>query len=295
MIMSSRKICLLILLLAAALGGSRPTHAEAKKERLDTEHLFGFLTGTDIGEVGEIEFENTTVERLGKRSGSYGALSHKLALEYVPVQNLRVELSGTAGYHTISGVSERDSLNAANLQGLSVEVRYRLLRRERAAFGLTLLAEPRWSPIEETTGKPANQLGVDLAVLADQELIPNRLVAAINAIYTPEVTKSRAMSTWSREANLGLGAGVMMQMLPGLFLGAEGRYIRAYQNLGLDAFAGHAVFLGPNLSFELQEKWRFTLTWAAQVAGRAVGETQRLDLTNFERHQFRLRIGYDLN
>jgi hypothetical protein len=32
---------------------------------IDTEHLFGFLTGTDIGEVGEKEVESETTGQFG--------------------------------------------------------------------------------------------------------------------------------------------------------------------------------------------------------------------------------------
>jgi hypothetical protein len=35
-----------------------------------------------------------------------------------------------------------------------------------------------------------------------------------------------------------------------------------------------------------------TLAWNVQVGGRAHGEIGRLDLTNFERNQVRLRFGF---
>ena len=277
------------VLVAASLGEVEL----ARADKIDTEYLFGFLTGTDIGEPGEKEIENTTVGRFGKGTGSYRALSHTLALEYVPVENLRLEMGAIGGYHAISGVSDLDDLRRASFQGLSLEIRYRVLARERAAFGLTLLAEPHWARIDETSGQSANQYGADLAVLIDKELIPNRVVAAFNVLYAPEVAQSRVTGSWSRDATFGVGAGLMVQMVPGLFMGGEARYLRAYESLGWDGFAGHALFLGPNIFFKPAERWRVTATWAVQVAGRAVDESGGLDLTNFERHQIRLRIGYE--
>jgi hypothetical protein len=281
------------VVLAASLCGVGLARADVGYDKIDTEYLFGFLTGTDVGEVGEKELENTSVGRFGKRTGSFSALSHTLALEYVPVENLRLEIGAIAGYHAISGVSDLDNLRRASFQGLSLEMRYRLLARERAAFGLTLLAEPRWARIDETSGQQANQYGADLAVLIDKELIPNRVVAAFNVLYAPEVTKSRVTGAWSRDATFGVGAALMVQTWPGFFIGAEARYLRAYETLGLADFAGHALFLGPNIFFKPAERWRVTATWAVQVAGHAVDESGPLDLTNFERHQIRLRIGYD--
>ncbi len=281
------------VVLAASLGGVGLTRADTGYDKIDTEYLFGFVTGTDVGEVGEKELENTTVGRFGKRTGSYGALSHTLALEYVPVENLRLEMGAIGGYHAISGVSDLDNVRRARFQGLSLEIRYRLLARERAAFGLTILAEPHWARIDETSGQAANQYGADLAILIDKELISNRVVAAFNVRYAPEVMQSRVTGTWSHDSTFGVGAALMAQIWPGFFMGSEARYLRAYESLGFDGFAGHALFLGPNIFFKPAERWRVTATWAVQVAGHAVDGSGPLDLTNFERHQIRLRIGYE--
>ena len=43
-----------------------------------------------------------------------------------------------------------------------------------------------------------------------------------------------------------------------LFVGAEARYLRQYESLGFDAFAGQALFVGPNLFFKPSERWRVT-------------------------------------
>ena len=281
------------LVLVASVGDAGLARADNTYDKIDTEYLFGFITGTDIGEVGEKELESTTVGRFSKRTGSYRALSQALALEYTPVENLRLEMGAIAGYHHISGVRELDDLRRASFQGLSLEIRYRLLAREHSVLGLTILAEPHWSRIDEASGQPVNQYGADLGILIDTELIPKRIVAAFNVVYSPEISQSRLTGEWSRDAKYGVGAALMAQIRPGLFVGGEARYLRAYESLGLDAFAGHALFVGPNIFFKPAERWRVTATWAAQVAGKAVDDSGPLDLTNFERHQVRLRIGYE--
>ena len=282
--------CLVFMASFADVGLAK---ADNSYDKIDTEYLFGFVTGTDVGEVGEREFESTTDGRFSKRTGSYRALSQTLALEYVPIENLRLEMGAIAGYHSISGVPELDDVRRASFQGVSLEIRYRVLTREHTGLGLTLLAEPHWARIDETNGQRVNQFGADLGLLIDKELIPNRVVAAFNVLYTPEIARSRLTGEWSREANFGLGTALMAQIRPGLFVGGEARYLRAYESFSLDAFAGHALFVGPNVFFKPAERWRVTVTWAVQVAGRAVDESGSLDLTNFNRHQVRLRIGYE--
>ena len=190
-----------------------PVHAD----KIDTEHLFAFTIGADTGEVGEKEIEGQTDGRFGKRDGSYTALSQMLSAEFNPVQNFRMEVSGTSIYHDISGVSGLDDRRRGGWQSLSLDLRYRLLDREHALFGLLIDAEPRWGRIDETTGEPVDQYGIDLAIAIDKELIPNRVVAAFNALYAPNVFRSRETGITFHESTLGFSTALMVQVRPGFF------------------------------------------------------------------------------
>jgi hypothetical protein len=163
-------------------------------------------------------------------------------------------------------------------------VRYRLLDREQTSFGLLIDAEPRWGRIDETSGEPVDQYGIDLVIAIDKELVPNRVVAAFNALYGPEVSRSHVTGITSHESFLGFSTALMTQVRPGVFVGAEARYLRRYEGLGLDSFAGHAVFLGPTIYANLSERSWIAAGWSTQVAGRAADDPGWLDLTNFERH-----------
>jgi hypothetical protein len=48
-------------------------------------------------------------------------------------------------------------------------------------------------------------------------------------------------------ATLGFLASVATQVRPGIFVGAEARYLRKYDGLGLTPFAVQAWFLGPTM------------------------------------------------
>ena len=288
--LSRSRFCIVGLALAMLYVGCGRALADTLK--FDTEHLFGFLTGTDIGEVGEKEIESETTGQFNKRAGSYAALSQMIALEYTPTQNLRLEMGAILGYHAVSGVAGLEDLRRGAFQGLSFEVRYRLLDRERSAFGLTILAQPHWGRIDETSGQSANQYGTGFAILFDKELIQNRVVAALNLLYEPTATQSRITGAWSRDATAGISTALMIQVYPGVLIGAEARYLRAHDSFGSDNFAGHALFFGPNVYIKPSERWRITAAWSSQVTGKSVDTPASLDLTNFTRHQVKLRIGY---
>ena len=141
------------------------------------------------------------------------------------------------------------------------------------------------------TGGPVNQYGVDFVAAADYEIVPDRIVAAFNLLYQPETMRSNATGTWSQESTAGIGVGVMAQLRSGMFFGGEARYLRKYDGLGLDNFAGQGFFIGPTVYFKLSEKAWIAAAWSAQVAGQSVPSAGSLDLVNFERRQARVLFG----
>src|SRR3954462_8067933 len=73
-----------------------PTCAHA--EGIDTEHLFGFMIGSDVGTVGEREFQSQTTGRFGKDGGSFRAGNQNLGLKLLRFNNLRPKAgSASAG------------------------------------------------------------------------------------------------------------------------------------------------------------------------------------------------------
>ena len=83
----------------------------------------------------------------------------------------------------------------------------------------------------------------------------------------------------------------MAQMRPNFFVGGEARYLRKYEGIGLQEFAGQALFVGPTAYFKLSESSRLTLAWSFQAWGRSARSMPALDLIDFERHQARLVFG----
>src|SRR5258708_20675293 len=75
----------------------------AHAEGIDTEHLFGFTIGSDVGEAGEREFQNQATGRFAKSAGSYRALTNSAELEFVPIKNFRVEFAAVGASHKIRG------------------------------------------------------------------------------------------------------------------------------------------------------------------------------------------------
>jgi hypothetical protein len=260
-------------------------------EEIDTEHLFGFTIGTDVGSLGEREFQSQTTGRFSRTGGSYGAIRQELELEFVPVRNFRVEVGSSFASYDISGVPGFEDRHQTDWQGASLDLRYKFFDRKTAPFGLTFALETHADRFDDITAAPARKYATELTMAIDRELIPNRVVAAFNLLYEPEWTHFFGMGAAEQESTAGVAVAVMTQIRAGFLIGGEARYLRKYEGIGCDDFAGQALFAGPTAYWQLSERSRLTVAWSAQVWGRPAGSAAALDLVHFERHQARLIFG----
>jgi hypothetical protein len=259
----------------------------------DTEYHFGFTAGTSVGEVGEKEIQSRLTGRFGKSAGHYNMVSNKLEAEYVPMRDFSLSLGTYFTHHHIAGVPGLDDRRNGAFDGLAFGMKYRLLDRDHGPVGLAIEADPQWRRVDGTSGAPVSQIGGQYSVMLDKELVKNRIVSAFNLVYEPEASQSRITGDWSRDSTIRVAAAIMAQARPDTFIGMEARYLRKYEGLAFDSFAGHAIYLGPTVSAKLPGGYWLLVAWNFQVAGRAIGEPGPLDLTNFERHQVRLKFGFN--
>ena len=267
----------------------RPAYGLA--EGIDTEHIYGFVIGSDVGDAGEREFQATTTGRFSKQAGIYDALGQQLELEYVPIKNFRIEIETTFAAYNIASVPGLVDRTQAGWQGAALDLRYRFLDRETAPFGATVALESHGNRIDETTASRAQDYGTELTLALERDLIPRLAVATLNLSYQPEWTHFAGVLTAEQDSTLAVAVGVMAQVRPDFLLGGEARYFRKYEGIGLNELAGEAFFVGPTAYFKLSERARLTATWSIQAWGHPAGTSATLDLVNFERQQARLIFG----
>src|SRR5262245_5014802 len=236
-------LSVMMLVLLAVLGEGSPTFGAAgnradKNGDVDTEHMFGFTEGSDIGAKGERELETDSTGRFGRLGGSYNNVATALEAKYSLSDRFRLSAVATVAYHDISGVSGLDDRRQGALQSVSFDARYRLFDRAHAPFGLTLSIEPHWGFADDASGGPADEQRAAFRAFADRELIANRLFAALNVGYEPAQTRIHASGETFRESTFGIGAALAMQVMPHVFVGTEVRRLRHYEGLGLNSFAG---------------------------------------------------------
>jgi hypothetical protein len=249
--------------------------ASARAEGIDTEHIYGFMIGTDVGELGEREFQSETSGRFSKNGGNYQAVGQQFELEFVPIRNFRIEIGTTLAAHSIDSVPGLADRNQVAWQGASLDLRYRFLDRDAAPFGLTLALETHGDRIDETTADRVRNYGTELRLALERDLIPHLAVATFNLTYQPEWTRFPGTEAEEQESTLGVALGIMAQLRPGFLFGGEARYFRRYDGIGLEELAGQAFFVGPTAYFQLSERARLTASWSVQAWAARPGRTPR--------------------
>ncbi|MGH6834338.1 MAG: hypothetical protein ACREC9_02080 [Methylocella sp.] len=276
-------------LLFPAAASAQYTSTESFRE-LESKYIFGFTVGSDIGAEGEREIEFETNIALQKRTGSYAALDQEVELEYNPADSVEIEVAAHGVATWISGVAGLDDRHGANFGGLSTVFRYLVIGRGPGApVGLQIAVEPQWSRVNDA-GKLTTDFAAETSIIADTELVPNRLFAALNATYTPETARDFGTPNWQGASTLGLKTALTYRIMPNVALGGELEYFRAYDGAGFNRFAGDALFAGPTCFIQFTNKLFLSAAFSTQIAGHAAGDANFLDLSNFTRNKARLKL-----
>lgn len=258
---------------------------------IETKYIFGFTEGADIEAEGEKAIEFETTGFFGMRGGSFTAIEQEIEFENTPTQFFEYELSAHGLYQSINNAGSLDNFHNFNFSGLSAEFRFLLLGRgPESPIGLTFVVEPEWARVDDVSGALINEFGTTLMLVADTELIPNRLYAATNLIYEPDIVREFGIPKWEQGSNLGMTAAMAYRITPKVTLGAELQYYRAFDGLGMQTFLGNALYVGPTLHIQLSNKMMVAAAFSAEVSGHAAGEGRSLDLTNFQRNLANLKL-----
>lgn len=277
---------------AACFAADKPA-AEPSTERAQVpgDDIFGFTSPSDTGTVGESSFSLESTTRFGKSDGLYVTPSVKIELGYAIAENFWVALSPFVTNYRIRDVTGIDSLSRTRFDGFSTELIWRFLPRTDYGLAASFSAEPRWAKLDGITGLGVNALSLELKFYIDQVIIPDQLFAALNLNYLPGSQQATAAgSPWIASSTTNVSAGLTYQITPLLFIGAEVRYLAAFDGAYLNRTLGTALFFGPNFTVKFSEKTALNIAWTPQIAGSADGVGSRLDLVNFERHQLRVKF-----
>lgn len=258
---------------------------------VDSEHLFGFTEGTEIGRKGDKELELEAHGRFHKRWGSYAAVSPGVEGKFTVGDHLRISPTASVGHHHIRNHPDFTDHSGGGFETIGLETKVRLLDRTQSGLGITIGVTPTFARLDSASGEHVRSYGVGFQFAMDKEIVADKLLWAFNLTYDPAATHSAVTGAWAHDSSIGVSGAIAGRVYGETFLGAEMRYVRAYDGMGLDRFAGHALFVGPTFFTRLSPTVWLAAGWNIQVAGRSETELARLDLANFEKHEVAVRVG----
>ena len=292
---------------------------------IGTDDLYGFTSGSDIGDAGARAIGVGSTWALGKSAGRYRAAATNFEYRYNISDDLQVGIAARIDSYSIHNVPDLTNQNFTSFGGVTPSLRYRIIERsfspghptkEGSPFGLTLSIEPTIGLFDTSTGEHARRTGIETRLALDGALVPSHLFGAVNLSYEAERVRplgfvainaagkvvnaadldvvGMIQAPTRKESGLGLSAAITYQPIENYFIGAEARYRRAYEGLGLQTLAGQALFMGPTFFVNFGGEKTLSIAWSSQVAGKAEGSPGRLDLENFSRHEAKIaiRVGF---
>jgi hypothetical protein len=271
--------------------------AAAEVPEVPSDDIFGFTMPTDVGNLGDLDFANENDGRVGKRGGAYNVLNAKYELSntFAPDWWGAVSLFGSRYF--VRGVPDLADVNRVAFDGLSFEIEHRVIKRSQSnPFALSLSVEPRWSRIDSVSGLPSYAFNAQFKVFVDAVVIPDKLYWASNVIWAPQRAEDPSdRDRWLSSSSTLISSAFTYQTSSKFFLGVEARYLGAFNSLLPTQQAGHALYVGPTLLWKVTDKVAFNTTFQPQISGRSTtNPTLRLDLDNFERLQFRIKLAVSL-
>lgn len=259
------------------LGAARADEVKhGEKNAIDSEHIFGFTEGADIGAKGEIELESANVARFGRAYG-YAATDHEFAARYVVADRFRASIGGLIDYRNVGRNPETPHRTDFGFAGVTSEFRWHPIERTaQSPIGVTFSLAPEWDRVDDV-GSQVEAYAIPLALLLDAAVIPGKLFTALNLVWEPEYT--RAGGGWDHGNDFEISAAAAYAVTPDLLIGGELRHLSFVEQRGE---SGEALFAGPSVYYRLTDTLSIKGAWSFQILDESTG---RLDLDHFERHQ----------
>lgn len=280
--------------LALALAGAVLPVAGLRAEAVDTEHMFGFSEGTDIGVPFQPEGEVETVGRTGKQAGAYSALTTTANLKYPLSPEFRIAPGIAFTNYNIASVPGLADSNQLAFDHVLLEFRWHPVARESHPFGLTFVATPYFGTVDSLSSEKADSYGALFIAAVDRALVSDRVFVAFNLAYLLDSTRLWSTGVATESSFLVPSLAVSARVLPWLYVGGEVRYLQDYAGLALQSLTDQALYVGPTFYMTLGRGISLSGAFEPQVWGRAGAFATGLDVVQFDRQQFKLRLAVDL-
>ena len=253
--------------------------------------IFGFTSATDVGNVGDkgVALENDG--SYGRRDMRSRVLTQKLEFSRTFAPNWSYAASLFGAWSNIRNSGDFANRNTYQFDGLSLEIRHRLIERSASnPFAVTFAIEPRWGRVDTVSGLNATNYGAEFKLQADRALSEN-LFWAVNANFGTSRGRDALDRTWANSSESVVSSALTYAVVDDkFFLGGEARWNQAWSQAFFGKLDGQALFVGPTVAYKASESVMLNAVFLPQIAGKARSVSGPLDIDNFERANFRVKL-----
>src|SRR5258708_5402399 len=271
------------------------------------EPPFGYIYTTESTPKGEWEYEQWNTLRTGKAAGAYTSIDFLNEFEH----GFTDDFSGAFYLHSSylhtrdvpdpdDSTVNLDNHSSFDINGISVELKERLLSPAKDPIGLTLYMEPEMGIRSPLSGTDTVERAVEFKLIVDKHFLSDRLILATNVVFEPEW--ERLDGVRSKELKNESSIGAAYRFAPAWYGGLEVLNRRKFDDQDFAKQGASAFFLGPSLHYD-EKEWWITLTVLPQIAGNPrqlgldsngnpVRDASRT-LGEYEKMEIRLRFGVD--
>jgi hypothetical protein len=290
---------------------------ETASTALSTD-VFGFTTGSDVSDVGAWGAGLTyggAFKGGGFKPGSFAAHTGQLqvATAFLPCWEIGPYLIGSTARGDTRGVLGRATLDT---YGGGIEQKYKIFGRATHGFGLTLDWDINYQGFKQkdTTLAPilsfnGDQVTNSFRMFIDREIISGKLYGAINLVWDqvwfdrPGILAPGNRSDYLRSSNLTLSGALSYQLVDGLFVGGEARYVRTHLGNFFNTYTGDALYVGPTFYWQATKSLAISGAWGVQAVGHtnnttgvaavpAIHTSSNLNLLTQNQHIARIKAAY---
>ncbi len=279
--------------------------------------VFGFSSGSDVSDLGAWAAGLTYqggFKGAGFKPGSFSGHAGQLqfSTSFLPCWEVGPYLLGSTSKGSFRGMPGDVSFTS---YGVGIENKLKVLGRATHGVGLTFVFDPNYQRYDQkdstiipiALGWTGAQVGATYKMLLDAELIKGKLFGALNLqldqSWVERPFKINPLgSDYARGSNLTFSGALSYQLVDGLFVGGEARYVRTHAGNFLNQYTGDAVFVGPTFFWQASKALSISGAYGIQVAGNAkaingavlapIFAASNINLASANQHIAKVKVGY---
>lgn len=239
---------------------------------LASEGIFSYLYTAETTPAQNWEYEQKQTLRSGKARGSYAAFDLRNEFEYGVTDFLQAAFYLNSSYNKSSNLYDDEDVsktladqNEFNINGISVELMYRILSPFKDGIGLAVFVEPELSLRNHMNGTDRIERALETRIVLQKDFLGDQIITAANLMFEPEWEKTEN-GGYQKELWAEFTAGISYRFRANWFAGLEFRNHMEFTDMDLSKQEHSAYFLGPNVHYGAETYW-WTLTVLPQIAG----------------------------